>query len=595
MSLVVRVLPDVPAVNREFDYVLPDDLVGQHVVAPGTMVRITFSGRRVGGWITEVGVVPDTDRELSEVHKLVGSGPDAEVIELCRWVAWRWAGRLATVMRLATPDRVVPMPGKRSPGHDPGGSVRTNHRSPGEVTTLEMSPTTAPAEIALPLLDDGPTIVVTPSVVAAERLTRELRRAGHKVARWPVDWGLAAQGAHVVGGRSAVFASVPGLRRIAVFDEHDDALQSESSPSWNARDVAVERSRRFGADCLLASPCLSLQARYAPTQPSSGDVPDLPVPAPIERVSVAERRGGWAPVTVVDRRGGDAREGLYSTRLVELARSTARAGGTVLCVLNRTGRAKLLVCRSCGTTAVCADCGSATNANDDSILVCRFCGVSRPLICDECGSQALSMLRVGVSRAREELEALMLEPVAVVTAESDERWRGRRGDARVVIGTTAVLHRVPNADLVAFLDFDQELLALRYRAAEDALGLIVMANRCLGGRSRGGRLVLQTRSPDHEVVQAALRADPSLVADVEGERRSMLGYPPFGTLAVIGGAAAQDMVDRLALPPDVSLHGPEDGEWLLKSPDQASLLDTLHETQRPPGRLRLWVDPYRLR
>ena len=79
----------------------------------------------------------------------------------------------------------------------------------------------------------------------------------------------------------------------------------------------------------------------------------------------------------------------------------------------------------------------------------------------------------------------------------------------MLLGTEAVLHRVDDAGLVAFLDVDQELLAPRYRAAEEALALLVLANRVWAVGRAGGRLLVQTRRPDHEVIQAALHAEPS--------------------------------------------------------------------------------------
>ena len=69
------------------------------------------------------------------------------------------------------------------------------------------------------------------------------------------------------------------------------------------------------------------------------------------------------------------------------------------------------------------------------------------------------------------------------------------------------------ADVVAFLDFDRELLAPRYRAAEQAMALLTKAARLLGPRRRGGRLMIQTFMPHHEVIQAALLADPARLLD----------------------------------------------------------------------------------
>ena len=76
----------------------------------------------------------------------------------------------------------------------------------------------------------------------------------------------------------------------------------------------------------------------------------------------------------------------------------------------------------------------------------------------------MALVKPGVTRLREELEAAANRPVIAVTGET-----GELSDADVFVGTEAVLHRVRNVDVVAFLDFDAELLAPRYRAAEQAM------------------------------------------------------------------------------------------------------------------------------
>src|SRR5205823_14299534 len=128
------------------------------------------------------------------------------------------------------------------------------------------------------------------------------------------------------------------------------------------------------------------------------------------------------------------------------------------------------------------------------------------------------------ARAGEELELLAGQPVAEVTGEAPA---GPPPDAAVLIGTEALLHRVAGAKVVAFLDFDQELLAARYRAGERALAMLARAGRLVGGRAHGhGRVVVQTRLPGHEVVDAALHGDPGRLAVVEGARRAALRLPP---------------------------------------------------------------------
>ncbi|MBS1837975.1 MAG: hypothetical protein JST64_09785 [Actinobacteria bacterium] len=504
------------------------------------------------------------------------------MIDLCRWVSWRWAGRLPTVLRVASPDRMLP---RRPPprvvpatGGDADPAASAVIAEGAGVTVVEVAPGEAPDAIAVAAARAGQAIVVHPSVVVADRLARTLRRSGSAVARWPADFAAAAGGATVVGGRAAVFAPAPRLAAIVVFEEDDTGLQNESSPTWNAREVAIERARRAGVACILVSPCPSVVARS-----SAGTVLRLRRPAP---------RNGWSPLVVLDRREEDvARSGLFSSQLVEVLRRTADSGTAALCILNRTGRARLLACRSCGAVAVCASCDAAVHMSDRLELICDRCAQHRPAVCLDCGSTALSILRPGVTKAREDLEALVREPVSLVTAATPRDAPG----ARIVIGTSAVLHRVRHAGVVAFLDVDQELLALGYRSAEEALRLLALASRAVSG-SDGGTVVVQTRRPDHVVVQAALHGEPDRVARVELARRELLGYPPAATVAVVGGAAGADLVERLGTPLGVEVHGPDEhGSWLLRSRDRDGLLDALSAVARPPGRLRLWVDPVRTR
>jgi primosomal protein N' (replication factor Y) len=446
---------------------------------------------------------------------------------------------------------------------------------PDGVSELRLPPAADPAAAAVAAAARGDALVVCPSSALAADVAAGLRRAGVAVALLPRDWARAAAGGcAVVGARAAAWAPVPRLGAVVVVDEHDEAHQEERAPTWHAREVALERARRAGVPCLLVSPCPTLEALRSGRLLAPGRV---------------EERAGWPVVDVVDRRKEDPRAGLYSPRLVDALRS----GRRVVCVLNRTGRARLLACAACGTVAGCERCGAAVVVPEAGVLRCLRCATERPEVCLDCGSGRFRALRVGVSRAREELSALAGEPVAEVTA-AGVVGDGDRGVGRVVVGTEAVLHHVRSADVVAFLDLDQELLAPRYRAAEQVMALVVRAARLLGGRSGGGRLVLQTRTPRHEVVEAALHAEPARLARAEDGRRVVLGFPPYAALAAVSGPSAPAFVEALGDPPGVDVLGPDDGRWLLRAGDHTALCDALAATPRPGGRLRIEVDPLRV-
>jgi primosomal protein N' (replication factor Y) len=275
------------------------------------------------------------------------------------------------------------------------------------------------------------------------------------------------------------------------------------------------------------------------------------------------------------------------------------ASGRALVVVNRKGRARLLACRACGSLAGCAVCGAAVGQPDDQ-LECRRCGATRPPVCVQCGSTRFRAVRPGVRAVRDDVAALVPRVVvADVDATTDEV-----GPAPVLVGTEAVLHRVargsrPPVRLVAFLAFDEELLAPRYRAHEQALWLLVRAARLLGARTDGGRLLVQTRMPDHPVLAVARTGDPSAFLAAETELRRALGYPPFGGVAELSGAAtAVEAAVAAVRAAGLTVIGGGGDPALVRAPSAARLAEGLAAADLGParalGRLRVAVDPPRV-
>ncbi len=565
---MARVVTDVSGIDKEFDYVIPPALAGG--IDVGTQVRVQLGGRRVGAWVVATG---PADRSyhgppLRPLAKRRGHGPEPAVVELAGWAAWRWAGKRASFLTAASADSAVPRlpPARRRPPAPPGAVLPDG---PGP-HVLRVGPASDPTTLVAAAAQAGPTLVVVASAARAAVLAGRLRRAGADVALLPGDWPAARAGAGVViGSRAAAWGPCPGLASVVVLDAHDESLRQEGAPTWSAVTVAVERARRAGAACYLLSACPSLEILA---------LGHLQAPEP------SVERAGWAVTEVIDRRGDDPRLGLYSDRLVDVVRS----GQKVACILNRTGRVRLLACGSCGEVLRCERCRSAVGSPEPGRLVCPRCGQERPAVCSRCGSIALKSLRIGTGRARDDLERLAGRPVGEVSGPA-----GPRPGQDVLVGTEALLHRLDPASgfsTVAFVDFDQELLAPRVRAPEEALALLALASRVVRGRP--GRVMVQSRIPDHPVIRAAVTANPALATDDQVELRRALGFPPFAAVALVSGDAAGEWVGRLR---GVTVMGPDAGRWLVKAPDHTALADALAAVPRPErGTLRVAVDPTRL-
>lgn len=571
----VRILPDVSGLGKEFDYLLTGEQAA--LVAVGDQVKVVLKGRSVGGWITGLGLDHPTGIELRPVTKVWSAGPSADLVELARWAAWRWSGRLAPILKSASPPRIVaPLTPSVAAGRrqysKPPGPGRSS--SPPGVEVLRHSPNEDVLGSLLEAANLGNALVVAPRVGLARTLAGRLRERGVTVRVHPRDWvGAASRGGLVIGARSAVWARLPDLAVVVVIDEHDEALQEERNPTWHARDVAIERARRAGARCWLLSPSPSPTAIRTTNH--------------YRQPSRARERAGWPIVEVLDRRGEEpGRGGLFSPRVAAVVREP----GSVLCVLNRKGRAVMLACATCGELVLTED-GQRLMVEVDGHLVCPSTGETRPIVCASCGATRLKRLRLGVSRAAEELAALSGEPVDEIAGEAGS---GDRQPTRLVVGTEAALHQLVAVDRVVFLDFDQELLAPRYRAAEQAMALLLLAARLVGGRSDGGRIIVQTRAPDHRVLVAAVRSDPAGFAAQELEIRRSSSFPPFGALAELSGSGAPDFAAAVDQHPEAAVYGPRhDGRYLVRASSPDELATVLEATPRPTGRVRVAVDPPR--
>ena len=360
------------------------------------------------------------------------------------------------------------------------------------------------------------------------------------------DWARGAAGATVVGTRAAAWAPVGDLAAIVVLDEHDEAHQQEQAPTWHARDVALERARRAGVPCLLMSPCPTLEALGGGRAPRA---------RPRRR---AGRAGPWSRwSTAATRTRG--RPACSRRALVRLLRS-GRAG-PVRAQPHRPGPAAgLRGVRRAGPLRGVRRVGRAARR-----------------------AAALPALRHraagGVPHAAGACASATCRPGVAGSGRSSRRWWASRSPrsprppsegaagTRVVVGTEAVLQRVDRADAVAFLDLDQELLAPRYRAAEQAFALVARAARsppARAGRSAGGRpraAADPAARPRGGAGRGAGRPAP------RGRRRarrraSSLGFPPFAAMAEVSGAAAPAFIEALGQPLGVQVAEVADGRWL---------------------------------
>ena len=198
----------------------------------------------------------------------------------------------------------------------------------------------------------------------------------------------------------------------------------------------------------------------------------------------------------------------------------------------------------------------------------------------------MAMLRRGVTRLREELEAAAGRPVREITADAEGPGNSTSG---VYIGTEALLHRLESADVVAFLDFDNEVCAPTYRAGEHAWNLLVLASRLLRG-AKDPLIVLQVNDASNPMLARFASPDPIAVVEAETVTRRALGLPPFVSMARVEATDSARAVLGMA-PLGIDVAQLDDDRWLVRGADASLFADFCAELRR--AQARVYVDPQR--
>jgi primosomal protein N' (replication factor Y) len=590
MSLVARVVPDVTGVDKVFDYLIPSEL--QEVIGVGDRVRVPLHGRNVPGWVTAIGSTTEGFTEVDEtklrsVIKRLGYGPSSEIVQLALWASHRWCGRLRAFFVAASPSTLVAtLPTARYQRDQvkvAGDAAIALAVIESRSLLVQRGPLKSPVDVLVGAALSGPTLVIVPTVVRARLFAASLKRHGFTVAVLPDEWGSAAGGVDVaIGSRTAVFARVPELRCIVVLDEHDDSLREERTPTWHARDVAIERAKQLNISCVLMSalPSVTAKAWANDRVLQSGE---------------QEVQSEWPRIQLIDRTLDERwSNSLLSSDFIAELRDHSRR---IVVVLNTKGRARLLACASCKSLARCANCDAAVETGAEGQFSCPRCSVQRPQVCIKCSSAKFLTLKPGVSKLREEIAQAAGRKVSdVVEVSGSSNDADALDQAKMLfVGTEAALHRVHEADTVVFLDIDQELAAPRYRASEIVGSLLVHAARLVGRSDRGGKVMVQTHSIDSPVLQAMSTLHIDEYLQSVSDMRRFMELPPFGALAQLSGTNIDDAIEELRRNVFVHVSAGSDGSYLVKAADWQVLADALSEVEASKGvRLKVQVDPARV-
>ena len=429
--------------------------------------------------------------------------------------------------------------------------------------------------LAQALLDKGksvmilvPEIALTPQMMA--RFTAyfgdevALLHSGLRMSERYDQYKRIRRGeAHIVlGTRSAVFAPLENLGLIVLDEEQESSYESENVPSYHARDIAKYRCTQEGARLLLGSATPTVETAW---HARNGDY----------QLALMRRRYNQKQLPQVmiadlrqELRQGNA--GVISRVLREELEKNIRAGEQSILFLNRRGSSRQLLCPECGFVPQCPRCSVyLTYHSVNHRLMCHYCGHSEKAVetCPECGG-IMKHMGFGTQKVEEELRELFPD-VEILRMDADTVGGGHEKLLRefeekkvpILLGTQMVAKGLDfeNVTLVGVLTADLSLYVDHYRASERTFSLLTQVVGRAGRGEKAGRAVIQTYTPQNDVILAAADQDYDRFYDAEIRLRRLRLDPPFADQFVI------------------TVTGPEEGAVLRAS---AQVRDGLADTAR---------------
>ena len=372
-----------------------------------------------------------------------------------------------------------------------------------------------------------------------------------------------------VGARSAVFAPLENLGAIVVDEEHESSYKQGESPRYHARETAIVRARQEGAVVVLGSATPSLESwvnaergKYRLlTLPDRVGGANLPAVEAVDLRRTRPTRSPGAGIPEEAMRADAAFRWVVSEALETALSDRLEKGEQSILLLNRRGYSSFVQCNDCGDVATCEACSiSLTYHRAPERLVCHYClhQETPRERCRRCGGATLRQKGLGTQQV-ERLLAERFVDARIARMDVDTtsgKWahadildRVGRGEVDILLGTQMIAKGLdfPNVTLVGVIDADVGINLPDFRASERCYQLLSQVAGRAGRGPKGGRVLIQTRAPEHHAVRYALSHDYERFVHEELSGRTHPAYPPNLRLAnVVFSGTAEHATAALA-------------------------------------------------
>jgi primosomal protein N' (replication factor Y) len=341
----------------------------------------------------------------------------------------------------------------------------------------------------------------------------------------------------LLGTRSALFTPFKNLGLIILDEEHDASFkQQQKGFLFSARDLAIVKAKIHNIPAVLGTATPSLESLYNVEKKR------------YQLLHLSERAGVAIKPTFLlfDIRNKKLQDGLSEPLIAHIKKTLAKKE-QVLLFLNRRGFAPVLICHACAWVARCNHCDSNLVIHSaERALRCHHCGHQQHLLnlCPSCITGELDSLGLGTEKVEQGLHNLFPDQKIIRLDRDSTQRKGslenhlnqiNEGKVDIILGTQMLAkgHHFPNVTLVAILDVDSGLFSIDFHSTERLAQLITQVAGRAGRAEKPGKVILQTRQPEHPLLTLLLEEGYRKFSDMALLERQQAALPPFSSQALL--------------------------------------------------------------
>lgn len=547
--------------NKTFDYIVPREL--ENTIKIGTNVLVPFGNgdKTVNGYV--IGLKTNSVYATKEIIEVYNNYLDESKIKFAEIMARRYFCNVSDCVKLMLPsgnvknrtkkkeytyiekDRAKKLTEEQSYAFNKINETIINNQN--KEFLIYGVTGSGKTEVYLQLIDSSlrngkSAIVLVPEIsLTPQMVDRFIARfgeeeiaiihsklsKGERTENWQRIYN--GQARIVIGARSAVFAPVNNLGIVIIDEEHDASYKSESTPRYNAKDIARYICRKSKAPLVLGSATPDIGTYYKSPE--------------ILMLKKRANNSNLPEVEIIDMRDEllNGNKSVLSYRLLEEIKNNLETKKQTIIFLNRRGFSTCVVCKECGYAVKCPRCNiTLTHHLKDKKLKCHYCGYERDIVatCPKCSGKTMNYSGVGTQKLELEIQSIFPNASIIrmdvdTTSKKDSHEeildKFKNDNIDILIGTQMVVkgHHFPNVTLVGVITADTSLNIDDYRANERTFQLLTQVAGRAGRENLPGKVIIQTFNPDSYSIEYSKKQDYEGFFETEIKFRKELKYPPF--------------------------------------------------------------------